>query len=106
MRTSALQIHTFAQTLLLFRLATTVENAYYQCVPPERAARKEKSIPVMVQYIQKLIYNDVNRHTVKDVLKQLRKLPWEEYEVRIRYPDLCQYSVSSTSCAIFLLHTD
>lgn len=65
------------------RLANNVENAYYQCIPPERPARKEKTIPPMVQYTHKLVYNDLNRHTVKNILKQLRKLPWDTEEAQI-----------------------
>lgn len=38
----------------------------------------------MVQYMHKLVYNDLNRHTVKNILKQLRKLPWDsENEAKI-----------------------
>jgi regulator of nonsense transcripts 2 len=58
------------------RLSTMVENAYYHCIPPERDARKKKDEPPMHLYIRKLIFDDLNRSTVKDVLKQLRKLPW------------------------------
>ena len=36
----------------------------------------------MVQYTHKLVYNDLNRHTVKNILKQLRKLPWDTEEVK------------------------
>jgi len=66
------------------RLANSVENGYYQCIPPERSARKEKLIPPILQYIHKLVYNDLNRHTAKNVLKQLRKMPWDsESEAQI-----------------------
>lgn len=45
---------------------------------------QEKSIPPIVQYMHKLVYNDLNRHTVKNILKQLRKLPWDsENEAQI-----------------------
>lgn len=59
------------------RLDTMVENAFYQCVPPERQAKKRKDEPALHQYIRKLIYLDLNKNTVKYALKQLRKIPWD-----------------------------
>ena len=64
------------------RLDTLVENAYYQCIPPDRPARKEKKLPPIVRYIHKLIFFDLNKHTVKHILQQLRKVPWDQHFVR------------------------
>ena len=36
----------------------------------------------MEQYIRKLIYSDLNKKTVEKILKLLRKLNWEDKEVR------------------------
>ncbi|GBC04197.1 hypothetical protein RclHR1_05560017 [Rhizophagus clarus] len=58
-----------------------VENAYYQCNPPDRAAIAKKERSVMEQYIRKLIYSDLNKKTVEKILKLLRKLNWEDKEV-------------------------
>lgn len=55
-------------------------------------------IPPILQYIHKLVYNDLNRHTAKNVLKQLRKMPWDsESEV--------SYSLFSLLFALPLHHT-
>lgn len=75
-----------------------VENAYYQCKPPERTAKakaKENKDPLQLytKYIfllntnirltlsrRYLIYTQLNKNTAKVVLKQLRKLPWDKME--------------------------
>ncbi|CAG8501990.1 5188_t:CDS:10 [Ambispora leptoticha] len=58
-----------------------VENAYYQCNPPDHTAIVLKERSIMEQYIRKLIYTDLNKKTVEKVLKLLRKLNWEDKEV-------------------------
>jgi regulator of nonsense transcripts 2 len=58
------------------RLDTMVENAYYQCIPPERQVKKRKDEPPLHQYIRKLLFADLNRKNTKYVLEQLRKIPY------------------------------
>lgn len=93
------------------RHSTLVENAYYLCKPPERSARVSKSRPplhqvchlctlnylvkrcwkfltdrpycYLLQYIRKLIFSDLDKSSVEHVLRQLRKLPWNECELYI-----------------------
>nr|CAD1827855.1 unnamed protein product [Ananas comosus var. bracteatus] len=62
------------------RHSTLVENAYYLCKPPERSARVSKVRPPLHQYIRKLLFSDLDKSTVENVLRQLRKLPWAECE--------------------------
>lgn len=62
------------------RHSTLVENAYYQCKPPERSARVSKVRPPLHQYIRKLLFADLDKTTIERVLRQLRKLPWSECE--------------------------
>ncbi|XP_076936066.1 regulator of nonsense transcripts UPF2-like [Bidens hawaiensis] len=62
------------------RHSTLVENAYYLCKPPERSARVSKVRPPMHQYIRKLLFTDLDKTTIEQVLRQLRKLPWSECE--------------------------
>uniref|UniRef100_A0A7N0V2R3 MIF4G domain-containing protein n=1 Tax=Kalanchoe fedtschenkoi TaxID=63787 RepID=A0A7N0V2R3_KALFE len=62
------------------RHSTLVENAYYLCKPPERSARVSKVRPPLHQYIRKLIFTDLDKTTMDHVLRQLRKLPWDECE--------------------------
>ncbi|KAI5083055.1 hypothetical protein GOP47_0002798 [Adiantum capillus-veneris] len=62
------------------RHSTMVENAYYQCKPPERSARVSKVRPPLHQYIRKLLFLDLAEPSFDYVLRQLRKLPWSECE--------------------------
>lgn len=62
------------------RLDAMVENAYYQCIPPEKSTNSKKQLPPIRQYIRKLIYEDLNKNSAKYILRQLRKLPWAEEE--------------------------
>jgi regulator of nonsense transcripts 2 len=62
------------------RQSTLVENAYYLCKPPERSARISKVRPPLHQYVRKLLFSDLDKDSIANVLKQLRKLPWSECE--------------------------
>eukprot|EP00898_Chlorokybus_atmophyticus_P007627 jgi/Chlat1/7866/Chrsp66S07293 len=53
------------------RQSTLVENAYYLCKPPERAARIVKTRTPL---------QEVGRAPVEKVLRQLRRLPWRQCE--------------------------
>lgn len=59
-----------------------IENAMYFVNPPERAAIQQKERTPVELYVHKLIYLDMNKRTYTKVLKSLRKLHWEEREVR------------------------
>eukprot|EP00794_Sanderia_malayensis_P006104 gene6104-6808_t len=62
------------------RLSTMVENAFYYCNPPERPKVQEKVRPPMNEYIRKLLYKDLSKTTIEKVLRQMRKLPWDDQE--------------------------
>ncbi|KAI3463563.1 hypothetical protein Pfo_020226 [Paulownia fortunei] len=62
------------------RQSTLVENAYYLCKPPERSARVSKVRSPLHQYIRKLLFSDLDKSSIEHVLRQLRKLPWNECE--------------------------
>ncbi|KAK9476300.1 armadillo-type protein [Lipomyces japonicus] len=55
-----------------------IENAFYLVNPPERPAIVQKTRSVIEQYIRKLIYFDLNKRSYSQVLKQLRKLDWND----------------------------
>ncbi|GLB37513.1 putative up-frameshift suppressor 2 [Lyophyllum shimeji] len=59
-----------------------LENAYYQCNPPERAPRQEKHRTPMELFIRHLIYDVLAKKTIDKVLKLIRKLDWDNEEVR------------------------
>ncbi|XP_051119290.1 regulator of nonsense transcripts UPF2 isoform X2 [Andrographis paniculata] len=62
------------------RQSTLVENAYYLCKPPERSARVSKVRAPLHQYIRKLLFSDLDKSSIEQVMRQLRKLPWSECE--------------------------
>uniref|UniRef100_A0AAY4E8K6 Regulator of nonsense transcripts 2 n=1 Tax=Denticeps clupeoides TaxID=299321 RepID=A0AAY4E8K6_9TELE len=64
------------------RYVTMVENAYYYCNPPpiEKAVRKKR--PPLQEYIRKLLYKDLSKVTTEKVLRQMRKLPWQDPEIK------------------------
>ncbi|TFK73988.1 ARM repeat-containing protein [Pluteus cervinus] len=55
-----------------------LENAYYQCNPPERAPKQEKERTPIELFIRHLIYDVLTRKTIDKVLKLIRKLDWED----------------------------
>lgn len=64
------------------RYATMVENAYYQANPPDKSAIKVKERSTMEMYIRKLIHEELCKKSLDKVLKQLRKLHWEDASIR------------------------
>ncbi|KAG6903019.1 hypothetical protein C0995_007452 [Termitomyces sp. Mi166 len=59
-----------------------LENAYYQCNPPERAPRQEKYRSHMELFIRHLVYDVLSKKTIDKVLKLIRKLDWDDDEIR------------------------
>ncbi|KAG4303994.1 hypothetical protein PORY_002647 [Pneumocystis oryctolagi] len=58
-----------------------IENAFYCVNPPEQPVIHHKILSVEELYIRKLIYYDLNKKNYPRILKQLRKLHWENSEV-------------------------
>ncbi|KAK1766713.1 MIF4G domain-containing protein [Phialemonium atrogriseum] len=58
-----------------------IENAVYYVDPPERPAIQQKERTPMELFIGKLIYADLTKRNYSKILKQIRRLHWEEREV-------------------------
>ncbi|KAI6046075.1 ARM repeat-containing protein [Pisolithus marmoratus] len=58
-----------------------LENAYYQCNPPERLPLTEKERTPVELFIRHLIYDVLSKRTIDKVLKLLRKLDWDDATV-------------------------
>jgi regulator of nonsense transcripts 2 len=58
-----------------------IENAVYYVDPPERQAVAIKERTPMEMFIRKLIYVDMTKRNHSKILKQIRRLHWEEAEV-------------------------
>jgi regulator of nonsense transcripts 2 len=59
-----------------------IDNAVYYVDPPERPAIEQKERTPMELFIRKLVYNDMTKRNYSKILKQIRRLHWEETEVR------------------------
>lgn len=59
-----------------------IENAVYYVDPPQRSAIQQKDRTPMDLFIRQLIYLDMNKRSYTKILKSIRKLHWEESEVR------------------------
>ncbi|KAH9888182.1 ARM repeat-containing protein [Xylariomycetidae sp. FL2044] len=58
-----------------------IENAIYYVDPPARASIQQKERTPMEMFIYKLIYVDLTKRNYTKILKQIRRLHWEELEV-------------------------
>jgi regulator of nonsense transcripts 2 len=58
-----------------------IDNAVYYVDPPERPAIEVKERTPMELFIRKLVYMDMTKRNYSKILKQLRRLHWEETEV-------------------------
>lgn len=58
-----------------------IENAVYYVDPPQRPAIQQKERTPMELFIRKLVYTDLTKRNYSKVLRQIRRLHWEEKEV-------------------------
>ena len=58
-----------------------IDNATYYVDPPERPAIEQKERTPMELFIRKLVYVDMTKRNYSKILKQIRRLHWEEVEV-------------------------
>lgn len=61
-----------------------IDNAVYYVDPPERSAIEQKERTPMELFVRKLIYVDMTKRNYSKILKQIRRLHWEETEVTHR----------------------
>lgn len=60
-----------------------IENAVYYVDPPLRAAIQQKERTPVELFIRKLVYLDMSSRNYTKILKQIRRLHWEEREVMV-----------------------
>ncbi|KAG5983843.1 hypothetical protein E4U55_006993 [Claviceps digitariae] len=58
-----------------------IDNAVYYVDPPERPAIEQKERTPMELFVRKLVYSDITKRNYSKILKQIRRLHWEEAEV-------------------------
>lgn len=59
-----------------------IENAVYYVDPPVRAAIQQKERTPIDLFIRKLVYSDMTTRNYARIIKSIRRLHWEEAEVR------------------------
>ncbi|KAK7464560.1 hypothetical protein BaRGS_00037895 [Batillaria attramentaria] len=89
------------------RYETMIENAYFYSNPPENTQSARQERPPMHNYIRKLLYKDLSKVTTEKVLRQMRKLNWDDPEIAF-YATKCLTAVwnirfNSVHCAANLL---
>lgn len=86
------RMHSFLETLQRKKSAQhlgaqermLIENAIYYVNPPERAAIQQKDRTPLELFLRKLIYIDLTKRSLDKIVKQIRKLHWEEAEVSLQ----------------------
>ncbi|KAK8207229.1 armadillo-type protein [Phyllosticta capitalensis] len=86
---TAPRMHSFLETLQRKKGAQhlgqqermMIENAIYYVNPPERAAIEQKERTPIELFLRKLVYLDLTKRSLDKIVKQIRKLHWEEEEV-------------------------
>ncbi|KAL8621336.1 hypothetical protein ACOMHN_053357 [Nucella lapillus] len=89
------------------RYETMIENAYFYSNPPESSLTARVERPPMHNYIRRLLYKDLSKITTEKVLRQMRKLNWDDSEIAF-YATKCLTAVwnvrfNSVHCAANLL---
>ncbi|XP_051544359.1 regulator of nonsense transcripts 2-like [Myxocyprinus asiaticus] len=74
------------------RYVTMVENAYYYCNPPPMEKTVRRKRPPLQEYIRKLLYKDLSKVTTEKVLRQMRKLPWQDADNK-SYLNSCMVNI-------------
>ncbi|XP_077976967.1 regulator of nonsense transcripts 2-like isoform X2 [Glandiceps talaboti] len=74
------------------RQMTMVENAFFYCNPPDVKQEVKKERPPLHEYIRKLLYKDLSKLNVEKILKQIRKLAWDD-RVISSYTTKCLTSI-------------
>ena len=64
------------------RYTIMIENAFYYCNPPENKQIEKKVLNPLHEYIKKLLYKDLNKLCVEKILRQMRKLNWNDEETK------------------------
>ncbi|KAH8924908.1 ARM repeat-containing protein [Atractiella rhizophila] len=60
---------------------TMLENAYYQCDPPDRVVIPPKERTPMELFLRHLFFNVLTKKTIDSVIKTLRKMHWEDPKI-------------------------
>lgn len=89
------------------RLSLMIDNAVFQCRPPERVEERQKKVRSTLDlFVRKLLQHDLSKTSVDRVLQLLLKLDWKN-EVILemmtkRFSKVWKLKYSQLDCAAFL----
>lgn len=63
------------------RYQLMIDNAFYTCNPPTAGAAPKKERSPMQEYCRRLLFKELGKNSVEKVLKQMRKLNWDDPQV-------------------------
>lgn len=93
-----------------------IENAVYYVDPPQRPAIQQKERTPIELFVRKLMYTDLTKRNYSKILRQIRRLHWEEKEVvavlhkvfskpgKVKYGNV--HLLAIVLSAIYRYHTD
>ncbi|CAF0714012.1 unnamed protein product [Brachionus calyciflorus] len=64
------------------RYTIMIENAFYYCNPPENNKIEKKALSPLHEYVKKILYKDLNKLCVEKILRLMKKLNWDNEELR------------------------
>lgn len=64
------------------RYSIMIENAFYYCNPPENKQDEKKVRSPIHEYIKKLLYKDLNKLNVEKILRQMRRINWDDEDLK------------------------
>jgi regulator of nonsense transcripts 2 len=66
-----------------YRQQTALDEAYFAVKPPERSMRKKKAYTDIQLYVRHLLLSKMTTSNVDNIIRQLRKLPWNNREENV-----------------------
>ena len=96
-----------AALLVDTRLSLMIDNAVFQCRPPERVEERPKKIRSTVDlFVRKLLQHDLSKDTVDRILVTLRKFDWKNDEIlnmmTKRFSKVWKLKYSQMDCSAFI----
>ena len=73
------------------RYTIMIDNAFYYCNPPEHKQAEREPLSAVQRYVRKILYKDLNKLCVEKVLRQMRRLNWQDEAVKA---DACKCLVA------------
>lgn len=89
------------------RLSLMIDNAVFQCRPPERVEKRPRKVRSSVDlFVRKLLYHDLSNASVDRILTIFLKLDWKNADIlemmTKRFSKVWKLKYSQIDCAAFI----